>query len=328
MTILFAGGEMGAFVPSDSNAVEITSYYDSGFARTGLTANGSTTFNESAEFAETADVWIHLELAQHGSTGGSSTKRPLIVMVDGSDLEVFQVTADYGTVNGSTNWQLQYKLAGVWTNVGTSFATAGTLQTIDIHLTADSASGVFDIYFSGTKRSENAVDFSAIGGVAKIRSYGANRVGGDNTTISQCVVSTESTIGGRLMTVAVSSAGSTAQWTGAYTGVDEVAYSDSDFMFSDTANQVQLFAGTPVNALTGYSVAAVVVTARANTSGTGPTQIQGAVKSGSTTYFSSSSTLDAGYGAFCWIWETDPATTLDWTVTDAAAIQFGVKSIA
>lgn len=330
MTILFMGGELGSFIPSDSNAGEdsTSGYFDSNFARTSARATGSTAYVESWEWAGQTDLWIHLELKQNAAISSASL-HPTYVFMDSSGNEKIRLACSINVTTGIGTWALQLNNAG-WATMGSTFeANVLSRQTIDIHLTVNSATGVADLYLSGTKRISNAsVDLSTVSNIAQCRGYGKTVTISATQAFSQIIVATTSTIGMRLMTFYASGTGASDTWTGTYTSIDEAVYSDADFIWSASANEVELFAGTLVGSLTGYSVAAVGVSARAKTDGTGPTNIQLAVRTGATNYFSSSQALDAGYGAFLNIWEDNPNTTIDWTVADISTLQFGVKSIA
>lgn len=334
MTIEYVGGEMGSLVPSDANVIEATASlggsgasYDSNFARCYTRCYGSSAYALTPELTTPlTDFWVHFELDQWNATN-SATLRTVMEMLDGSGVAKFRLQTSWS----SGFWMLHYYNGSSWVDLGTQFTASGdTLQTIDIHIVCNSASGSANMYLSGTNRlNSGTVDLSSITGIAQLKCYGNSvTISGYNAFSQIIMASGESTIGMRLMTMYPSGNGATDQWTGGYTAVDETVYSDADFIWSDTANQVEVMAGTLAGSLTGYSIRAIGVTARANTDGTGPTQIQLAVRTAATNYFSSSQTLDAGYGAFVGLWEDDPNTTIDWTTTDAAAIQFGVKSIA
>jgi hypothetical protein len=327
MTVLFAGGEMGAFIPSDSNTNESTSTgkFDTAFARCALAPSGSSSYGDSFEFAETADVWIHFENQSIGATS-SATLTTCMTMLNGSGTEVFKLQTSTPTGSGSQTWQLQYWNGSAWTNLGSSFAVNNALQTVDIHLVANSASGSGSVYLSGTQRSTGTADLSSIAGVAQIRPYGKQTGIQVSNYFSQLIVASESTIGWRLKTVPATGAGSTSSWTGTFAEIDEIAYSDLDFINSATAAQVQLFSHS-TTIPTGYKVKAAIVTARAKCGSGGPQNIQLALKSGATTYFSATQACDEGYLAHVGVWENDPATSAAFTTSAAAAIQFGVKSI-
>lgn len=327
MTVLFAGGEMGAFVPSDSNPIESTAAsteFTAGFARCAITVKGSSYIESSPFPSAQQDIWVHFETSR-GAGSGAQVAR-LLEVVDNADVPVFKIET-----NGSQTTAQMYRWDGAaYQTIGSSVSvdTDNSKQTFDVHIEGNSGTGSATLYISGTQRTTATADMLAVDDMLKVRHYG-RLTGVSEMVYSQTKVTTsESTIGNRLMTMHPSGAGATDQFTGTYTSVDEIAYSDADFVWSDTADQVELFTGTLAGSLTGYTVRGVTVTARANTDGTGPTNIQMAIRTGGTTYFSGNLALDAGMGAFHYTWETNPNTTLPWTAAEAAAIQFGVKSIA
>lgn len=335
MTILFMGGEMGSFIPSDASANEATAAlggagdsYDTAFTRCYAAGNGSTSYIESWEWAGQTDLWVHLELDQSAPTN-DATVAPLLVLMDSSGNEKIRLACSINITTGIGTWALQLNNGG-WATIGSTFDAAVTQkQVVDIHITCNSATGVADLYLAGTKRISNpSVDLSTVTNIAQLRGYGRTTVFSAIQAYSQVIVATTSTIGMRLMTFYASGTGATDQWTGTHASIDEAVYGDADFIWSATPNEVELFAGTLVGSLTGYSVAAVGVSARAKTDGTGPENLQLAVRTGGTTYFSSSIPLDAGYTANLAIWEDNPNTTIDWAVADIPTLQFGVKSIA
>jgi hypothetical protein len=324
MTVLFAGGEMGAFVPSDSGPIEGytgSDEFTAGFARCATTVNGPA-YVESSPFPSLGqDIWVHFETSRGVGSEGSTVR--ILEVIDNAAVPVFKVEA---TPSSSQMYRWD---GAAYQAIGAAVAvdTSNVKQTFDIHILGNTASGSASMYVGGTLRTTGSADTSAVDDMQKVRHYGRGAVSVQD--YSQTLVTTgESTIGDRLMTVPATGAGATLQMTGSYTAIDEIAYSDTDFIWSDTANQVELFSCTPTGSLAGYTVRGVTVTARANTDGTGPAHIQMALRTGGTTYFSGNLTLDAGMGAFHYTWETNPNTTLPWTAAEAAAIQFGVKSIA
>jgi hypothetical protein len=324
MTILFAGGEMGAFIPATAGAHESTNSYDSSFARCNIFADKSSDYAESADFGTGTDLYCHFDMAVRGG-GSGSTANARFRWCDGSGTEVIRLTQVYST-NALT---LQYYDGAAWQTAGTAITVDMTVrQTIDIHAVVNSASGSLKLYLSGTERIDSGtVDLSSITSLGKVRCYGASvSVLGFGTYMSQVIVADEPTIGWRLTTVPPTGAGSDTAWTGGYAEIDEVTYSDADFVNSATANQVETFSHS-TTVPSGYSVRGVAVTARANCGASGPQNLQLAIRSGGTNYFSSSNLLDVGYGAFVNIWETDPATSADFTTSALSTLQYGVKSI-
>lgn len=319
MTILFAGGEMGAYIPSDSSCVETTanSVYNSSFSRCAIGTGSSTSaYYDSAQFTAVTDGYYHGGIGAYAYPSGTITP---LVLLDGSDVEVIRLRYNYST----SALTLQYWNGSAWTDVGSITLSLSTLQDMDLHFVVNSASGSLRLYVSGTKRIEGTgINLSGVASIRRHRIYAA----GYGPRISQNIVADEPTIGWRVTTVPPTGAGATTDWTGGYTEVDEITVSDADFVNSDTANEVELFSHS-TTIPSGYTVRAVAVTARARCGASGPQNLQLALRSSGTTYFSGSKALDVGYGAFVHIWETDPATSAAFTNASANSFQFGVKSI-
>lgn len=319
MTILFGGGEIGAFTPADNNCYEKTGsdLYDSSFARCAIACDGGSTYGDSFEFAGQTDIWLHHELRGDFNIGAQACIR----FLNSSGADVAQLV--YTNINSTTDRiQMQQKASGSWVDAGSSIDIGkSTRQTLDWHITIG-ASGSLVLYLSGTQRATSGtINLSALTNVAQVRLLGAA-----NTYHSQIVGATESTIGWRLKTVPATAAGATTDWVGGYTEIDETVYSDADFVNSATNGQVELFSHS-ITVPTGYKVKAAIVTARAKCGASGPQNLQLALRSGGTTYFSSSKALDAGYGSFVEVWETDPSTAAAFTASAITTLQFGVKAI-
>jgi hypothetical protein len=325
MTIVFGGGEMGAFIPSDGATHERTTSnsYNSSFSRCAMEAQGSVSYAESASFAAMDELWVHFTLTNGGGSNSTSSIQA-IVLTNASDTNLFRVKWN----RDANTLEMQYWDGAAYQTAGSAFSidVGLAVHNCDLFVSGDSASGTCSLYIEGTRRAHaTGVNLTTVAAITKVRSYGIGTVSG--TAITQVVVSDESTIGGRLFTVPVAGAGSDTAWTGTYLNIDEVVCSDADFINSSVADQVSTFAVTAPT-LTGYQVRAVIVTARAKKGGSGPTNLQLALRSGGTNYFSASKALDVGYGAFVEVWEDDPATGSAWVNAAVSSLQPGVKSIA
>lgn len=335
MTILWAGGEIGSVIPSDANVVEVTtngsglSFVDS-FKRCAIQSYGGSSYFETPSVGSQTTIWYHFEFSSVWGQS-SSSQHVWATFLDSGGTERFRLK---GSAYGET-LRLEYNLSGTWTLLGSEISIAthqftGTMQVFDLGLVVNSASGSAKLYSSGTLRIDSGtVDFSSITAMDEMRGYGRTTLIPEKNFFSQLIIADDATIGKRLVTVYPSGAGATTGFTsGDYTGVDETVYSDADYISSGTADQVELFAGTAAGSLTGYAVQAVIVAARAKYSSGSPNDIQLALRSGGTNYFSATQALDVGYGAHVAVWSTNPDGSIAWTNTTAAATQFGVKSIA
>lgn len=317
MSILAFGGEMGFFVPSDSGVYEdaLDGAHDPAFARGSTISFTQLSYAESIHVGAQTDFWF---LGDYKHRIGSND--PIWWGVNSAGTEVVRIYFTGSLTTGTI--QIQYLLAGVWTNYGSAITVNwSTTQTIALHI--DVTNGTIDLYIAGTNRISASGSLAGISDIAYVRcgSCGESRW-------SQCVLATESLIGFRVGTIVMTGQGGTHTFaTGGFANIDEFRYSDADFDNSDTANQVELFTGTPVPTFTGYKIKALAVTARARKSGSGPAQIQLALKSAGTTYFSATKSLDVAYGAVANVWTTNPATSAAFLSSEIAALEYGVKSI-
>lgn len=320
MTILFAGGEMSGFIPSDGSVDESPQGFNSAFVRRSIECNGTVgdpdgKFAESATWTEqTGDVYCHMELTVENTTASAPN---IIDFLDASGDAVIRFRRSNG------NWQIQYlDNLSAWQSVGDNdYPFSSSLTNYDFYMNV--TTGAIALYVQGTKRDEaTGLSLGHISGIAQLKVY--STLGG--AFYSQFLVSTLPTIGGRLATYYPSGAGATSAWTGTYVDIDEAVYSDADFIFSDTAGQVSTFALTGPD-MTGYVVQAVAVCARAKRGASGPQNMQLALRASGADAYSSTIALDVGYSANCAIWETNPTTAADWVNTQISSLQAGAKSI-
>lgn len=329
--ILTFGGEMGFFTPADADTIETTDTgsYDTAFCR------GSTRMNEGPTYAETPDVgsallnaWIHFEFQIGGGLANGSNE-DIFIWKDNGGTDRVKIT--YDKVDADFDLRLYYDIGAGWVQAGSTIQIdLRTRQTFDLNVVCNSSSGSLNLYTSGTNRISVSLNTTAIAQLnkARFRAMFDSSGGVTRTNVSQVVIADETTVGMKVMTMYASGAGADTAWTGAYTDIDELAYSDADFINSASADQVETFAGTTVSSISALNVRAICVTARAKRGASGPQNIQLCLRSAGTNYFSGNKTIDTGYRAIYHVWETDPATAASWTAANAAAIQFGVKSIA
>lgn len=319
MSLLFFGGELTDFSPATSDTFEdaTAGNFNSTFARCAVRVNQYLSYGDSPNFGAQTDFWFRGDCKV---TSMAST-RQIYGFLNNAGTEVFRVT-----VSGSpatTTLQMQYLLLGVWTNIGSSISLGlSSVQTFDLNVFVDAA-GYAKLYVGGTERiSATGIDLTGISDIAQIRLRSPNEA-----YHSQIIAADEPTIGMRLLTRYPNGTGATADWTGGYTDIDEIVTSDADFINSATANQVELVTQTGPT-ITGYVVRAVGVSARAKRGASGPANLQLALRSAGTNYFSGNKALTVAYAPYQNIWAQNPATgPADWVNTAIDALQPGVKSI-
>jgi hypothetical protein len=136
----------------------------------------------------------------------------------------------------------------------------------------------------------------------------------------------------RIQGILPTGAGTTEQWGGTATDnfscVDERPYSDSDYVRTNSVDQVDLYS---FGNLTGSinAIKAVQVQVRAAKEGAPtPTRLRIVVRVGGTNYESSDFTLTTTATGYVYTLPTNPATGLAWTPDDVNGAEFGFKSVA
>jgi hypothetical protein len=315
MTVYFAGAEFGAFTSTDSatNESTDTSKFDEDFARVSMSCNGQATIGKSALFSGLSAGYCHQSFI---TTGGSHEDLTLVSATGVSLARIFH--------NGSTGTKLQFFTGGAWVDATAFTAADVTSSPVEFDLAWDfSASGFLRLYSNGSLLADSGtLDLSALADVAQVLIHGA--VSALNSWHSEIIVADEPTIGWRLATISPTGAGSNSAWAGTFVDVDEAVHSDADAISSDTNGQVSTFTFDDPT-VGDFLIKAVVVAARCKKGASGPANLQLAVRTNSTDFFSSSKAQDVGYGATINVWDTNPDTLTAWAAGELE--EFGVKAV-
>jgi hypothetical protein len=314
VTIYFMGGELSSFIPSDSTGKESTlaGTFDPDFTRCSLRPGGTTGVYCSTPTLALPDAF-YTKVYFKRDTASSMTTTLVSYLAAG--IEVFRVTRTTGG-----DLQMQVFIAAAWTNVGSTVSFDVTsAHHLDLYIDGNSATGTATLFLGGTQRESEVANLTPVAAIDEVRFY-------FGCYVSQVVIDTEPTIGRRLGTRYPNGAGAVSNWTGGSTDVDEIVCDDADFCNSSTNGQIEQFTQTG-SAITGYTVLAVGVYARAKEGGSGPENLQIGIRVSATDYFSSNKALTVGYSAYGEIWETNPATGVAWLNTAIDAIQPSIKAV-
>jgi len=332
MTVLFVGSEIESFDLYDINQEMVTTAgrHDSDFARGSIELNGGPDGTGIAkDFTGQTSVWLHFNVNPEWNAD-TNYDHPVAILhdtVSGED------TLRLEGLNG--NLHLQYWNGATYTSrqgIADFQLTTDVVQRVDIECVIHDTTGRFAVYVNEVLMDEFTGDTNLYASAQVDRIYLKGptifRTTDEEYWFSEVVVADESTVGWRVATLAPTGVGTTGAWTGLWSDVDEVIADDTDFIDSDTANQVETFAtGNLSVAASAMEVVALVVNARVRKGSSGPAQVQLAVNSGVTDYFSATMALDPGFIPIQNIWETDPDTAAPWTVSGVDAVEIGVKSI-
>jgi hypothetical protein len=136
----------------------------------------------------------------------------------------------------------------------------------------------------------------------------------------------------RIQAIYPTGAGTTTQWTPStgsnYDCVDEIPASDSNYVSTNTNDQIDLYAASNLSGTIG-TVKSIQLQARCAYEGSPtPTRIQLGLRTSSANYFSASLAPPSAFGApVTKIWETDPSGG-NWDETKINALEIGVKAVA
>jgi hypothetical protein len=322
MTIYFAGHEVGAFTPSDASTFERTdaAYYDSTYGRSALGLYGGSTRADSFTFTALNEGFVRYSMNAAVSSG-TIFNWSAVLLANATGINIARVHHVAGNV------YLSYYNGADITVAGPAPITETTLNHLVLAFKVNSASGYLRLYSAGSLILDSGViDLSAISNVVKLRWYGPPST--NSFGVSEVTVTTVSPIGWRVGTLYPNGAGTTNTFdSGTYPDVAETVYSDTTGLISGTANQLATFNCNDL-APGGYVIKGLSVNVRAKRDTTGPQNMQIAIRTHATNYFSPTIALDVGYGSYCYVWETNPNTGIAWTEAEIAAVEIGVKSIA
>ena len=128
-------------------------------------------------------------------------------------------------------------------------------------------------------------------------------------------------------------AGATTQWSpsaGAnWQCVDEQpSNGDSDYVLAASSGLTDTYS-TPAAAEAGSIIYAVAIHATMRKDDAGTNEVDGVIRSGGNNYaHGSPAGVNSSYGRHRWIWHSDPATGVSWTVAAANSAQPGVRRTA
>jgi hypothetical protein len=149
------------------------------------------------------------------------------------------------------------------------------------------------------------------------------------TTFSGVFVADEDTRNMNFVAMAPLGSGANSGWTGAYTDIDETGYSDTDFISTTTVDAISTFNfGNVPTKYANYKVKAVAIGARATGSGSAPTKVHGAIRTGGVNYDKAAEMgTPVTFAALNVIWQTNPGTGIAFTIAEVDAAEFGFKAI-
>lgn len=327
----FGGGELSSFDPlSTTGCIEQSSgtpgvNYDPNFARCAIHISPGF-YATSPVWAAAATGWFHGALTWGGS--GITNARALSFYQSGTEVFRMQTSS-----SGPSNyvWNYQTLQSGVLTSVGSFTLPANNAPaTFDIKIVAG-ANGGLQVYSSGTLvvNVPTGLNHGGFTGVDQIQITGIGvPFNGGDAFWSEVIFDSVPHIGDRLRTFPINTlSGTNFGWTGAVTDVNEVILNDATFCSAATANLTDTFFASGFS-LGTFNIVSVIVAIRVNCGVTGPQNVNLALRTASTNFFSPNLACANGYQATVWSWNTNPNTLSQWLAADAQAVEGGMRSQA
>lgn len=326
MAILFAANELESF--SRTSATDIVpDATEAGSFRSALTRHAIRVSNLQdlrADFTATGELWVHFSV--FSNTWANFAQDDYMFRLLNGDTTHLRLDGDNGLI------ALEYAPNGSsFTQIGTNFApTESVLLNFDIYI-RPGASGRIEFYIDGSLIGGTDVDTTTWDNETfdniRLTQMEASTSATYYMWFSEIIVADESTIGWNLKTLGPEADGTTSDWTGTFADVDEEDPNDTDFVSSGTSGQVELF-NPPAGGseFDGKSIKALVIGGRAQADGAGPLNIQAAVRTNATNYFSSNLSVTTSFASAQAIFATNPDTTNAWVKAEIDAIEYGFRS--
>lgn len=336
--IIFAGGRLDSLVEVQAGGGESTAANrDATYADACISYATQTTSSHRATFRDESmnvlnltagTIWVHVEVAV---TTSYTVGKNMIELHDSSNQPWIAVRS----VSSSTLGLFYNSGTGavpVWTQLDASWAhPSGNLVPYDIQFTFGSPHTV-TIYYNGTMQATGSFTQASLTNIQSFLTRGIATTTGANywTRFSQ-YLATEgmSSIGAKVKYCRPTGAGSSSEWTGAATDVNEAVNSDATLNSAATADLTQLYAMTDVTVPTGYVIKSVWNWMRAKNDGVSPLNLKSMLRSSATNYASANLIgMSVGLTPVGMRYDTDPATGVAWTQEGWNSAEAGFQSAA
>jgi hypothetical protein len=324
MSVIWYGGEDVDF-PNGSPVTVVTSVGRTGFARCALRSTTGKTL--SVPFSGMTSLWFSFYVNFFNSNGVTSA-----VWAGAANSVASGIYVGVGSTfsraaifkwDGTTLTQLAMGTADLFPGNVSVVNTKFDLQIINY-----GASSTINLYVNGNITPYcTFTGNSTISGVTNFTNVAiSTSFGNSGTYCSEFIIADEDTRTFSLLTMAPVSNGSTQQWTGAYTDVNEQVIDDSNAVFTNTATQDEQFGLTDLPAGT-YFPRSVRIAARAsNTIGATANHVALGVNSGGTVAPGTAQATTTAFGTYEQIYAQNPVTSANWALSEINPLQINLRS--
>lgn len=326
MTILLAGTSFadlrtyfGTATSTNTNGLSVSVCVE------GITIDATSYYAYLPQWTATESGFF--KIRYNSNAGAFRNGVSLLELLDSSDVAVLRLFS-----TGTTTAVLQYN-NGAWTTVGAgawnyllAFTEAG-IKNLVIEWN-HGVTGVLGFYVDGIEIVRVTGDFSALPDIASAR---INRFTSSNADFfSEWIASSDNNIAYRYYLKPPNAAGALTAWAGSYVDVDETGVNTADYISSTAADQKITFKAAARTFASPVEIKAVVLSMYGRKGSSGPTQVTPIFRIGGVDYETTTKALGFGYKGFQTITETNPATGVAFTRSEAndVNLEFGFKSVA
>jgi len=281
-----------------------------------------------------SEVWFSGYFALTNSFRIGNNTRHMKVYSDTGDL-IFMIWS----ANTASNQELRMRVydgAGGYHDIITAYGeNTSTLRRLDIRFFFDSVNGAVEVYKDGVSfGTPYSGDLTNSGAWTGVGYWGLSCVyndGGDHsyTYWSSVFWADEDSRDIECVQIHPGAAGSNSDLTGSYADVDGIGYDEGSSIYaaSGTAGDASSFdlATVTTDFDTGYDVIAVGVSVTGKKGTAASKDVDILIRSGTTEDTFSADALELGLVTRQNLWHTNPDTAAAWTISEAKAVEIGVK---
>jgi hypothetical protein len=332
----YLNGGVGNGITVQQSNLPMQNFYNANHARCAVCVGvgASTTTNVYAEYqfdAELSRMWFSVSIAVASGTG--SFNYNLLNIIDQYGIPRIQVVNT--TPNSPAGPYNVYK-SDSFGSMTLLFTT--TMGFADSNITPSNVVKFgFTINYSPTGFISLAMNAKAMGGYSgDITTDGVTTLGGlqlgagcsGGAYWSECIVAQGPINNLSLITCAAGGPGTTDQWTGAYTNVNEITYNGNNYDTTETSGNVQLYDMSAPSLGTNIVLAVVTnIIVGGAPSGSGITSNLGQLALAQNIDGTQVISDPGGFGTQSFIQTTNPLTGLSWSQTDLNSLQSGYQGI-
>jgi len=344
MTIYFRGGEDIDFDPSYGSTITNIDTagiaYRSSFARCALAL---TTLNDTTPlpsrrlqaypfWSNVTTLWSHAQYCNYNNATLYYPNASLMGFQDSTGLARIIVRGDtaLGQIRIST-----VNAAGTVTDLVASSASIPALfasttpLALDLSVTNYGASGTVTFYVNGVSVATYTGNLVTDSNTGLGGAFWAGLTNGSpEVAWSEMIVSSSSTLGYGLYTMAPVANGNTNTWTGSVSNVNEITINDANYNYTTTVNAEAEYTTSTSLPTGSWSVLEFSTKARIARGATGPQTFEFVVRTINGTpadYTAGSTSPNTSFHGYTYVWSQNPATSAAWAATDfASGFNYGV----